>query len=927
MKYSHLVLLCFLVTVADLARAEIVELSNDQTAFEAYCGDNKIFPSSFTDRSVEPARIYPIGPSFWRLKFYRPSAANFVTYSSADLLADCSWSVRRIGELLPGGPGQPPPQSSVPPVSPPGREGLLLNLHWEELRDPGSGLTLDIAVDVYVYVDDIRPVTSPRPQFSIRVDNRIADPASDMVLFQVDFPALELQRIPGATGEVLVVPYSSGMLIRDPIGSLQSPLRMDYGEGHSMQFAAYYDPAAQAGLYIACRDPYPYIKNFTVQRASSAAVLYAVGTLTWTMKDAWSGPDEWNYGNDYRPAPDYWAEAGPFIGDWFDAAMIYRSWAIRQAWCWKGPVRQRNNPLLPDTFIPDWLRLRNRITLYVSPQIEDTEFDPDLYAGYLPRWHQDMEQQDVIVSIWPWWWDPELFRSMSQTPWIPGRPPRYYYMNMPEYTGGGDYVEDNDPPKFRPGFREMTARLTTLTEPRVHYALTPYGFTWGLFGPYQYDWSPYISYRIGPGNQGFFCSRDRNFIEAMSDVVGDMFDYNNAAVTGLYWGFGYFHSPCHSANHTHVDDGEVGGGRTFLERSAEFRAAFQDKTVGAPFWLMSEGPSELACALADIISADYFPGDPLALRRFMDSMSKGNMEEIPLFSTVYHDYVIGTSMMYFQSGTHWHNEYLDGSYVTPSRESDCQGVTFDFYVFDPETNSYPSYDMKLAAAFQRGYRYNISEMDMGADEFGNPLDHQRFVERDPEDPDGPFAKSRAYLAKLLAAYEIWGADEEDRGARYIDWGEAKRPPDVRDPAGEPAPWTTPVAFDAFFYDYCLLMHPTAGPVVRYAAADILSAAWHDPGSGATVLALTNWTSAPHQYQLRFSPEDYGFPPGTPFRVARMTELGFDPEQSWSFPGLGGAAIIDGLELGARDVALYQVRAAQPVGSVSLPLQQTIGAQK
>ena len=50
------------------------------------------------------------------------------------------------------------------------------------------------------------------------------------------------------------------------------------------------------------------------------------------------------------------AVLGPFAGDWFDAAQIYRQWAITAPWCRKGPIYQRDD-------YPQWLAKASYFTI------------------------------------------------------------------------------------------------------------------------------------------------------------------------------------------------------------------------------------------------------------------------------------------------------------------------------------------------------------------------------------------------------------------------------------------------------------------------------------------------------------------------------------------------------------------------------------
>ena len=48
----------------------------------------------------------------------------------------------------------------------------------------------------------------------------------------------------------------------------------------------------------------------------------------------------------------YPVAVGIFHGDWYDAARLYRTWAIKQSWCAKGTIAQRDD-------VPDWFKQRD----------------------------------------------------------------------------------------------------------------------------------------------------------------------------------------------------------------------------------------------------------------------------------------------------------------------------------------------------------------------------------------------------------------------------------------------------------------------------------------------------------------------------------------------------------------------------------------
>jgi hypothetical protein len=63
---------------------------------------------------------------------------------------------------------------------------------------------------------------------------------------------------------------------------------------------------------------------------------------------------------------------GPFQGDWFDAARIYRQWAITAPWCAKGLIHERED-------YPQWLA---RLPYWTNGALRDKEYVDQEYAKH-----------------------------------------------------------------------------------------------------------------------------------------------------------------------------------------------------------------------------------------------------------------------------------------------------------------------------------------------------------------------------------------------------------------------------------------------------------------------------------------------------------------------------------------------------------------
>lgn len=136
------------------------------------------------------------------------------------------------------------------------------------------------------------------------------------------------------TDDFLAMPENSGKLYQNY--STVGTINKIYGAGASMQCAAFYD--ANYGMYLASHDSGMLAKLYSVAKQLDNSLSYSLETM----------PDGAIAGRRSYSQPF------PFVmkffhGDWFDAAQIYRSWALEQPWCRDcGKLSARPNDTLFD---------------------------------------------------------------------------------------------------------------------------------------------------------------------------------------------------------------------------------------------------------------------------------------------------------------------------------------------------------------------------------------------------------------------------------------------------------------------------------------------------------------------------------------------------------------------------------------------------
>lgn len=201
---------------------------------------------------------------------------------------------------------------------------------WDRADVPGG----TIGVRCTWTADASRPLVYGH----IEVDND-----SPCRLREVQFTRLTLRPTPGpAERATLVFPRAYGRSWRDPFHAPRGYLvgtREPAGllGSMEMQFATLYDDAGN-GLYWATQDTEGYHKRFVYDNVKHGLIELKLGYL----------PENCHVpGNDFRSP--YPVALGAYRGDWWDAAHLYRAWALQQTWCRRGPLKLRDD-------VPQWVK-------------------------------------------------------------------------------------------------------------------------------------------------------------------------------------------------------------------------------------------------------------------------------------------------------------------------------------------------------------------------------------------------------------------------------------------------------------------------------------------------------------------------------------------------------------------------------------------
>ncbi|MEK7281175.1 MAG: DUF6259 domain-containing protein, partial [Chloroflexota bacterium] len=157
-----------------------------------------------------------------------------------------------------------------------------------------------------------------------------------------------------------------------------------------MQFTAL--QGHNTGLYFADEDPDANSKSMKWSPDSVSGAL--IFTINRTVL-GWGGTE---IVKKYASPGD--AVIGPFSGDWYDAAQLYRRWALTAPWTAKGPIHSRAD-------IPKWLSDASYWTMGHLDNTEDINtlietcafLGPGIIHAY--NYYISPQQDNLLPEVWP----------------------------------------------------------------------------------------------------------------------------------------------------------------------------------------------------------------------------------------------------------------------------------------------------------------------------------------------------------------------------------------------------------------------------------------------------------------------------------------------------------------------------------------------
>ena len=196
-----------------------------------------------------------------------------------------------------------------------------------------------------------------------------------------------LTNIKAFTNEEILLSDWTGALYKNPRASQTSlSLFKRNHKHHAMQLSAIYGDEP-SGLYLATNDAEAYGKNFLIE-FRDALTDYKMINFLEIASDK----------HTYRPPYDF--VLGTLHGNWYDAALIYREWALQQEWVKNCRLHSgKMNEWLPETDIWMWNR---GYSSNVLPEAEDLkEYLGDYNVSVLWHWWHNGPYDDAFPEYLP----------------------------------------------------------------------------------------------------------------------------------------------------------------------------------------------------------------------------------------------------------------------------------------------------------------------------------------------------------------------------------------------------------------------------------------------------------------------------------------------------------------------------------------------
>lgn len=429
-------------------------------------------------------------------------------------------------------------------------------------------------------------------------------------------------RVPYAGGAQWVVPHDLGMLVDGPLAEAVDAPDMSACRRHRMhmQLTAWLEGGA--GLLLDTRDTEGWMKSLLLRVGQGTARLCIEHLLPQPV----SGPQEF---------PGYRVSLAPFVGGWYEAARIYREWALQQQWASRGPDRRRDSYVAE---IACWLWLRGRID------------------NVLPPAKEVARRLGLPVAVDWYWWHKHPYDT-SYPDYFPPREGadafraavadlQAHNISVQVYTNGMSW--DREEPRWETEGRKCTTVL-------------PDGQYWGVI--YNTWMNRRLMHTCGAAegwHRQALITADKVAELGLDGIYMDQI----AIVGGT--------TPCFSTEHGHVPGGGAYGVQGFQELLGKVRERHPGLVVS------SESVAEVYQDLLECCITLYTSWEALQ----GEAGCKGTTL-VPLFQAVYHGHaVVFGNYAHIDGITPWDELWPQDARPDPSDERDWHVICPDQFALD-----------------------------------------------------------------------------------------------------------------------------------------------------------------------------------------------------------------------------------------------------
>ena len=407
----------------------------------------------------------------------------------------------------------------------------------------------------------------------------VTDVPQDWSVFQVNFPSLDLA-VEESDDYHFIVPHDLGIDYVNPLKSIPTggiyevkQIRHRPYPSHfmTMQFLALQGPGDEL-LYFAAHDPLPHLKTLYFKPVAEESLIRLQPYVHTLIK----------YGGDYSSFT--WVTQCT-TGDWFDAAQIYRKFALTAKWTQRGPLEAgRKTPLWYQNTPIVALRLHRGAGYELEDLIEEQRFFNVPIVVHYYMWHKNAFDADF----------PYFF------PTVPGfrqeiETLRKHDIHVMPYVN--PYSADIGLPEWDQGLKSSAMRMTE--EGDLPLSTWSQGHTFSGMCPAAPMW--------------------RRMSSLLSMRMYEM------GIKALYFDEVPCSPPrpCYNPDHGHIP----GGGPTYIQAYYDFLKEVRDEAGEFTSDLIMTGEG---CAEPHMLYMDAF-----LIGCGLDPMT------IPLFEAVYHDFTMG----------------------------------------------------------------------------------------------------------------------------------------------------------------------------------------------------------------------------------------------------------------------------------------------